>query len=111
MGLSDKVKESLESWLPGWVFEKVDAVGKSGGLAIGWLANQIRCENIWGFQSGMGIDVYSRETKRVYTVINIYGPYQDRLPFWDRLFSKTWWNNPDLIVGGGLNFTLGEVEI
>ena len=111
MGPSDKVKEALESWLPGWVFEAVDAVGRLGGLAIGWVANQIRCENIWGFHSGMGIDVYSRETYRVYSVINIYGPYQDRLTYWDRLFSKTWWNNPDLIVGGDLNFSLGEVEI
>ena len=75
MGLSNKVKEALESWLPRWVFEAVDAVGKSRGLAIGWVANQIRCENIWGFHSGMGIDVYSRETNRVYFVINIYGPY------------------------------------
>ena len=39
MGMSDKVKEALESWLPRWVFEVVDAVGKSGGLAIGWVAN------------------------------------------------------------------------
>lgn len=46
MGLSDKVKAALESWLPGWAFEAVDAVGRSGGLAIGWVANQIRCENI-----------------------------------------------------------------
>ena len=77
MGSSDKVKEALESWLPGWVFEAMDTVGRSGGLAIGWVANQIRRENNWGFQSGMGIDVYSRETDRVYSVINIYGPYQD----------------------------------
>ena len=86
-------------------------VRKSSGLAIGWVSNQIRCENIWGFQSRMGIDVYSRETDRAFTVINIYGPYQDRLPFWERLFNKTWWNNPGLIVGGDLNFSLGEAEI
>ena len=44
-------------------------------------------------------------------MLNIYGPYQDRLPFWEGLFSKSWWNNPELIVGGDLNFTIGEVEI
>ena len=111
MGPSDKVKEALESWLPRWVFEAVDAVGKSGGLAIVWVANQIRCENIWGFHLGMGIDVYSREIDRVYSMINIYGPYQDRFPFWDRIFSKSWWNFPNLIMGGDLNFSLGEAEI
>ena len=81
MGASENVKKALESWLLGWVFEAVDAVGKSGGLAIGWVSNQIRCENIWGFQSGMGIDVYNREIDRAFIVINIYGSYQDRLPF------------------------------
>jgi hypothetical protein len=111
MGTNEKVKEALESWLPGWVFEVVDAVGKSGGLSIGWMSSQIRCENIWGFQYGMGIDVYNRETYRAFTVINIYGPYQDRLLFWERLFNKSWWNNPGLIVGGDLNFTIGEAEI
>lgn len=89
----------------------MDAVGKSEGLAIGWVASQIRCENIWGFQSGMGIDVYSRETDRAFTMINIYNPYQDRLSFWERLFNKSWWNIPGLIVGGDLNFTIGEAEI
>lgn len=75
MGPSEKVKEALEQWLPRWVFETVDAVRKSGGLAIGWGSSQIRCENIWGFQSGMGIDVYSKETSRAFTVINIYGHF------------------------------------
>lgn len=89
----------------------MDAVGKSGGLAIGWVSNQIRCENIWGFQFGMGIDVYSRKTGRAFTVINIYGHYQDRLPFWERLFNKSWWNNHGLIVGRDLKFSLGEAEI
>ena len=57
MGPRDLVKEVLESWLPGWAFEAVDVVGRSGSLAIGWMTNQIRCENIWFFQSRMGIDV------------------------------------------------------
>ena len=111
MGPWDMVKEVLESWLPGWAFEVVDVVGRSGGLAIGWMTNQIRCENIWRFHAGMGIDVYSRDTDRVYFMINIYGPYQDRLPFWDRIFSMSWWNFPNLIVGGDLNFSLGEAKI
>lgn len=76
MGLWDLVKKVLESWLPS--FEEVGAVGRSGGLAIGWMTNQIRCQNIWGFHAGIGIDVYTMDTDRVYSMINIYGPYQDR---------------------------------
>jgi hypothetical protein len=83
MGTNEKVKEALESWLPGWVFKVVDAIGKSGGLAIGWMSSQIRCENIWGFQYGMGIDVYNRETYRAFTVINIYvASGKQSLIFW-----------------------------
>jgi hypothetical protein len=39
MDPQDMVKEALESWLPGWVFEAVDVVGRSRGLAIGWMTN------------------------------------------------------------------------
>ena len=44
-------------------------------------------------------------------MLNIYGPYQDRLPFWEGLLKKSWWNNPELIVGRNLHFTIGEAEI
>lgn len=111
MGTRENVKKALESWLSGWVFEIVDAAGKSRDLAIGWLTKKIRCENIWGIQSGIGVDVYSRESDRAFIVLNIYGPYQGCLPFWDGLFKKSWWNNLELIVGGDLNFTIGEAEI
>ena len=74
MGLRDVVKEALESWFPGWAFEAVDAAGRSGGVAIGWLTSMIRCESIWGFCEGIGIEVYSRDTNRFFSVVNIYGP-------------------------------------
>lgn len=89
----------------------MDAAGRSGGVAIGWLTSMIRCENFWGFHAGIGIEVYSRDIDRVFTMVNIYGPYQERLLFQDRIFSMSWWNSPDLIVGGDLNFSLGEAEI
>lgn len=53
MGASENVKKALESWLSSWVFEVVDAIGKSGGLAIGWLTKQIGCENIWEYNRGL----------------------------------------------------------
>ena len=111
MGPRDLVKEALESWFPGWAFEAVDAAGRLGGVAIGWLTSMIRCDNFWGFRAGIGVEVYSRDIDRVFFVVNIYGPYQEQLPFWDRIFSMSWWNSPNLIVGGDLNFSLGEAEI
>ena len=55
----DLVKESLESWLPGWAFEAVDVAGRSRGIAIGRLTTMIGCDNFWGFRVGIGIEVYS----------------------------------------------------
>lgn len=81
MGPRDFIKEALESWLPGWAFEAVDAVGRSGGVAIGWLSTMIRCDNFWSFRVGIGIEVYSQDIGIVFTVVNIYGLYQERLPF------------------------------
>lgn len=40
-------------------------------------------------------------------MVNIYSPYQEWLVFWEGIFSMAWWNSPDLIVGGDLNFSLG----
>jgi hypothetical protein len=41
MGQCDNVKKALETCLLGWNFEVVDAVGRSGGLEIGWLQRKI----------------------------------------------------------------------
>jgi hypothetical protein len=111
MGLSTKVKKVLEGFLPGWAFEAVDVAGRSRGLAIGWLHRQIRCDNLWGIQLGIGADFFSREVNLSFSVLNLYGPYQSRLQFWEDLFRKSLCCNPDLIVGGDLNFSLGEAEI
>ena len=77
MGSRDLVKEALESWLPGWAFEAVDAAGRSGGVAIGWMSTIIRCENFWGFHGVIGIKVYRRDIDRVFSMVNIHGPYQE----------------------------------
>lgn len=81
MGQSENVKKSLEACLSGWSFKVVDAVGKSGGLAIGWLKRQIKCENLWGIQLGIGEDFFSKEANLDFSILNLYGPYQLCLQF------------------------------
>ena len=46
-----------------------------GGLAIGWLKRQIRCDSLWGIQSGIGADFFSREDDLAFSILNLYGPY------------------------------------
>jgi hypothetical protein len=47
---------------------------------------------------------------RCFTVLNVYGPTQDRIPFWENLLSKSFMKNEDLILGGDLNFSLGMAK-
>jgi hypothetical protein len=47
---------------------------------------------------------------REFFVLNVYGPHQDRANFWEALMRKSFLNNHDIILGGDLNFSMGEVE-
>jgi hypothetical protein len=43
-------------------------------------------------------------------ILNVYGPHTYMIPFWNSLFSKELLKSKNLIIGGDLNFSLGEVE-
>jgi exonuclease III len=58
MGVSELVVAFLESLLPGWSFAVVDAKGQSGGLATSWCLKHCNCEQIWGFESGIGLNFF-----------------------------------------------------
>jgi hypothetical protein len=45
-----------------------------------------------------------------FTILNIYDPTQDHILFWDNLLSKSFTKERNLIMGGDLNFSLGEAE-
>jgi hypothetical protein len=110
MGVGEEVKSSLELLLPGWNFITVDAMGRSGGLATGWNSHNIQVINTWGLDSGLGITVLTPELKDVIHILNIYGPYQNKKPFWDSLLSKSFFKEL-LILGGDLNLSLGPSEV
>jgi hypothetical protein len=66
---------------------------------------------IWGFDSGIGLNMFSAELGRSLTLINIYGPYADRKRYWDSLAKCSWLSEQEVIVGGDLNFSLGAAEV
>ena len=41
------------------------------------------------------------------SVINVYGPYMNRVPLWDSLLQDNLLGGDSVVVGGDLNFTLG----
>jgi hypothetical protein len=41
----------------------------------------------------------------------MYGPYSERIPFWDFVFKIDLLKVDNLILGGDLNFSLGVAEV
>ena len=97
--------------LPNWDFDVIDANGRSGGLASGWRLRVCRCENLLSISSGLGLEVFVPDLGKILTILNVYGPYQDRVPFWDKVFNNPMLDGRDLILGGDLNFSLALAEV
>lgn len=88
LGVGDFVKEILESWLSGWLFVTLDVRGRLGGLAVGWNERTVKSLNSWGMESILGLNFSALELGEYFTIFNIYGPYLNRIPFWDSLLSN-----------------------
>ena len=111
MGEGEVIRERLESWLPGWSFVTVDARGRSGGLAVGWKNCRVKMINAWGTEAILGVEVFSEDLGIPLSVVNVYGPYLNRAHFWNSLFQSTLVNGDSVVLGGDLNFSLGQSEI
>jgi len=111
LGEMEAVKSKLEAMMPGWVFHCLDVRGRSGGIATGWNPRTVKIVNVWGMDSVLGCSLFSSDIGEEITLLNIYGPYQDRVPFWEKIFNLDLLKNDSVIIGGDLNFSLGHSEI
>jgi hypothetical protein len=57
------------------------------------------------------MNVFVEELGKYFTVLNIYGPTQDRPQFWNTLLAKYFIKDSFLILGGDLNFSIGELNL
>jgi hypothetical protein len=110
MGEVASVIPLLEGFLKQWKFIGVDSKGRSRGLAMGWNTRTVKLLNSWGFDSGVGIKNSLEDLGRCFMALNVYGPTQDRILFWENLLNKYFLRNEDLILGGDLNYSLGMAE-
>jgi hypothetical protein len=110
MGDATTVIPYLESFLKQWKLIGVDAKGRSGGLALGWNFRFVKLLNTQGFDFWLGVNIFQEELGRCFTILNVYGPYQDQVTFWDNLLKKDFMSNNDIVLGGDLNFSIGMVE-
>jgi hypothetical protein len=100
----------LEKTQKGWSFFGSNAIGRLGGLAMGWNPKKINLVNSWGFPGGQGMKIFVEDLGRSFTVLNIYGPTHDHPKFWNDLLAKYFLKYPSLILGGDLNFSIGAAE-
>ena len=107
LGLNEDVSCILETLLLGWKFVAIYVCGCFGGLVSGWILKSCRCDGMWSFSSGIGLDLYDAHMGKVLTILNVYGPHMNRVPFWNTLSNKTFVSNWEVILGGDLNFSLG----
>jgi len=111
LGESSVIKERLESWLPGWSFVTLDVRGRSGGMAVGWKTCVMKVQSAWGMESVLGVELRPVDLGSCLKVINVYGPYQNRAPFWDSFFQNPFLEEDMVVIGGDLNFSLGLSEV
>jgi hypothetical protein len=66
--------------------------------------------NSWELDSVLGGDFVVEGIGKEIRIINVYGPHTDRNTFWVNLLVNILLKNDLLILGGDLNFSLGEAE-
>ena len=111
LGLEVDVTVLLSSISPLYTFIAQSGRGHTGGIAIRWNQSTIRCTNSWGSPSGLGVHISWVAENLNLNIVNIYGPYNDRVEFWDSFKNSDISRKENMIIGGDLNFTLGAHEI
>lgn len=74
LGPADHITCSLQSLAPSWTFLSMDAIGRSGGLAIGYNAQTITVDASWGSTGFMGFDIFSTQLGNNLRVVNFLDP-------------------------------------
>ena len=106
---SDKAIDVFSKVLGNWYMSAVDATGLSGGLLSAW--NPLKA-NFEVFKSVAGIILQGRLLNGLQeiNILNCYGPYHHRIPFWNLIRTGGILKTSGLIIGGDLNFTISARE-
>eukprot|EP01018_Ginkgo_biloba_P018081 Gb_04379 [translate_table: standard] len=60
---------------------------------------------------GLCTEVYCKGLGMTFTLLNVYGPYEEKQEYWANLLLTEWIKSKKLIIGGDLNLTLHRGEI
>jgi hypothetical protein len=64
-----------------------------------------------GFQSGLGVEVLYEYLGMYFSILNIYWPYVEWVILWNALIQESFLESEVLILGGDLNFYIGETRV
>jgi len=99
---SKKYLEFLSFILKDWNFCIVDVVGLFGGLVIG-RNDKFDTISTSVVNSGILMELLAKDLGKYIWLINAYGPYGDRWPFWDNLVYSSVLSGNNVLLGHELN--------
>jgi len=92
------------------VFCALDSESLSGGLLTTW-SPHYRAFSASLFSSEIMVDLEERFLNSSFWLVNVYGPYADRLPFWEGLSESRVTSSSNIILGGDLKLMLSIREV
>jgi hypothetical protein len=78
---------------------------------MGWNSWFVKVLNSWALDSCLGVDFLLEGVGMEFKVLNVYGSYVACTPFWETLLKNNLLKVENLILGGNLNFSLGEGKV
>ena len=109
MVTAEKAIDVFSKVVGSWNISAVDAIGLLGGLLTAWNPKKA---NFVVFKTVAGILLQGRYLNgdRELKILNCYGPYQNRIPYWNLIRDSGLLKEEGLIIGGDLNFTVSANE-
>lgn len=105
-----KARAIMEPWLKKWPFYYVDAVGQLGGLITRWSLTY-KALSTTSSNSAISVKLEVKNIGFFFNILNIYGPYSDRITYCEQLANSKALSDSHILVGGDLNLTLSIREV
>jgi hypothetical protein len=67
--------------------------------------------NSFSICSSIMIEIFSLELDHSFSILNLYGLYDEKGGFWSKIFGMWALKSDSLIIGGDLNLTINKYEI